>query len=173
MGEIHKRFHDLAIRLSIYSSILDFGLMLSALLVGYRIFPKQFSSTLLFIFTNAIAYITLAIVVFFLLAFIMKNRARVVNIKITSYRPVFPLLNRGHFTPPSVRKVKVYTVDSWTGSAAQPAESVKISYPSVLKRGRIDYMKNNGEVFVNLNGTWLAAGKDRFLKVKRPYLRPQ
>ncbi|MCW1301949.1 MAG: hypothetical protein OH316_02340 [Candidatus Parvarchaeota archaeon] len=167
MGEIHKRLHDLAIKLSVYSSILDFGLMLSVLLVGYKVFPEQISSMLLSIFTRAITYITLTTITFFLLAFVIKNRSMIINIRTTPRRTVFSLLNRGQFTPPVVRKVKVYTVGDKVADTAQP---VRLSNVNPPREAKVNYVRDDGKLFVNLNGVWLAAGKDRFLKVKRPYV---
>ncbi|MBE5727990.1 hypothetical protein IHE51_01990 [Candidatus Parvarchaeota archaeon] len=170
MVEIHKKLHDIAIKLSVYSSILDFGLMLSAILVGYKVFPKQLSYTLLFVFTNAITYVTLMIVAFFLLAFVIKYRSKIINIDITTRKQILPAFSRGKFAPIQVRKVKVYTVQNVVSSNSQPAKVMNV--PSAADN-KIQYVKNKDELFVNLNGTWLAAERDKFLKVKKPYVESQ
>ncbi|MGC8516694.1 MAG: hypothetical protein ACP5MT_02255 [Candidatus Acidifodinimicrobium sp.] len=169
MDEMHKRLYDIAIKLSVYSSILDFGLMLSTLLLGYKILPKALSYTLLLVFTNAITYLTLAILALFSLAYIIKYRSKIININASTRKPIVPFFSRRNLAAAPIRKVKVYTLQG-IGAKSSPVKIMNVPKPS---EDKIQYVKNKDALFVNLNGAWLAADRDKFLRVKKPYVESQ
>ena len=80
MVELHKKLSSTAIRLSVYSSVLDFGLTMSVLLLQKNELPAGMTNLLISIFDNAITYVTLLIIGLFVAAFFLKHQEKVISI---------------------------------------------------------------------------------------------
>jgi hypothetical protein len=78
--KVHSILSSTAVKLSVYSSFLDFGLTISVFLLQRKILPIAMSSFLLNLFDDAIAYLTFAIIFLFLAAVILRLKEQVIVI---------------------------------------------------------------------------------------------
>lgn len=154
----HERLYKTAIKLSVYSSVLDFGLMLSVFLINSKVLPYTFSSFLMGMFSTAISYITAAIIALFSLSFVLRMKQKIVVIKTqpketqhTEYKRIKVIATAPETTKPVVVRMSAPVANS----ASTPAPAIQ-------------RVVNNGKSFVNFNGVWYAAGRDRFERVKSP-----
>ena len=159
MGE-QRKFHSVlsstAVRLSVYSSFLDFGLTASVFLLQRNMLPIAVSSFLLKLFDYAIAYLTVAIIVLFSAAIVLKFKERVVTIKA-------PVSQRRK----EITKLKVFAQHDNLLSKNIKQGVVKVNNPS--RDYTVERIVNrNNQNFIRFNGVWYEVTKDKFDKVLRP-----
>jgi hypothetical protein len=155
-----KKFHSVlsstAVRLSVYSSFLDFGLAISVFFLQRKLLPVAMTSFLLNLFDTAIAYLTFAIIGLFLAAMVLKFRERVIM--------VTPHNNKAQI---NVRKVKVsFPKETFNENKAKTAV-LKIRPEDAAQEIQRIVSKNKQE-FIKFNGVWYKVAKDKFDKVTRP-----
>ncbi len=166
MVELHKRLSSTAIKLSVYSSVLDFGLTMSVLLLQKNELPAGATNLLINIFDNAITYITLLIISLFAAAFILKHREKVIRISPTA------LLERQAKRQP-VEKIKISAVPAELIEPDQRKAIIRI--PAVLKQDDLSVervVNSKNESFIRFNGMWYKSGEGRFERVTRPEYSP-
>ncbi len=156
MVELHKHLSDTAIKLSVYSSILDFGLALSVAFI-----PKGGAlGALVGIFTVAITYVTLVIIAMFFAAFVLKHKENV--IKIYS----FPL-RREKAVP--AKRILVQASTHALSEADERKAVLKV--PQQLKYNDLavqHVINSKNESFVRFNGIWYKSANGKFEQVARP-----
>ena len=156
MAELHKHLSDTAIKLSVYSSVLDFGLALSVAFI-----PKGGAlGALVDVFTNAITYATLIIVAMFIIAFVLKHKENV--IKIYS----FPV--RSEKALPE-KKISVRAAVHVLSDADERKAVLKV--PQQLKYDDLTVqhvVNSKNESFVRFNGIWYKSYNGKFEQVARP-----
>ena len=155
-----KKFHSFlsstAVKLSVYSSFLDFGLAISVFFLQRKLLPVAMASFLLNLFDTAIAYLTFSIIILFSAAMIIRFKDRIVNVKSST----------------NEKSTKVYKV---VVSLARENPMVKAYNKGVIK-GNSGIMPDsvqrvvnkNNQNFIKFNGIWYKVDKDKFDKVARP-----
>ncbi len=164
MQELHKNLYNVAVKLSIYSSILDFGLAMSTALLGQGYLPGKTSAFLITGFDYAITYVTFAILGLFTVALFLKHKSTIINIPVVEIlqakkksvkTPIIRVLEQ-----PQEKKaeVKIYI--------KSPENLVKRTPESEEQLLSIKNSKN--ESFLKINGVWYKAGSSRFERVPLP-----
>lgn len=155
-----RKFHSIlsstAIRLSVYSSFLDFGLTISVFLLQRHLLPLSTSSFLLSIFDDAIAYLTFAIITLFSAAIILRLKERIITIKTPSIQ-----------TPKKMQKITVSLSHENTILSNSNKGIIKAAVPNqsyTVER----VINHKNQDFIHFNGVWYKVAKDRFDKVPRP-----
>lgn len=164
MKELHKNLYDIAVKLSIYSSILDFGLAMSTTLLGQGFLPAKTSSFLLIAFDDAITYVTFAIIGLFSTALFLKHKSRIINISVGELlqtkkksisAPVIKVYEQPHETKAEV-KISIKSPENFVKKSVEP-------------EGQLLSIKNSkNESFLKINGVWYKAGSSRFERVSSP-----
>lgn len=160
--EEKKKFHSVlsstAVRLSVYSSFLDFGLAVSVFFLQRKLLPAAQTAFLLNLFDTAIAYLTFAIIGLFAAAMVLRLREAVVII---------------NATPDPVRKTGVKRIvvsvppknfkeeNQKTGVLRVNAD--KFNHPEIQR-----VVTRNKQDFIKFNGIWYKVTKESFDKVPRP-----
>ncbi len=158
MAELHKHLSDTAIKLSVYSSILDFGLAMSVAFLQKNGGPF---ASLVNIFTIAITYITLLIVALFVAAFALKYRQNVVNI--------YTAVLAGQAKPKTFSKVKIYAEPSIPSQEDDRKAVMRVPSDLRVNDLAVQHVVNSrNESFVKFNGVWYKSDKNKFEKVARP-----
>ncbi len=161
MGEMHKRFYDAAVKLSIYSSILDFGLMLSVLGFQKNYLPAAEGGFFINLFDQAIAYVTLTIMALFVAALALKYKGDVVKIY-TRGSEKTPHKNAG------IPKMMVYQI---VNAKVDPETHTTIKLPPHLAHEELEIQRvvnSKSESFIKLNGIWYKYVNGRFEQTARP-----
>ncbi|MCL5101234.1 MAG: hypothetical protein M1348_01320 [Candidatus Parvarchaeota archaeon] len=161
MAELHKKLSDTAIRLSVYSSVLDFGLTISVLLLQKNDLPAGVTGMLINMFDNAITYVTLLIVGLFGIAFVLKHKEHVVKI-----------YNIAVTAPKKQDRLRKITVSAASLIPHEDDDRKAIMrVPVQLKRDDLPVeriVNARNESFIRFNGVWYKADDGRFEKVTRP-----
>lgn len=160
MVELHKTLSETAIRLSVYSSVLDFGLMMSVLMFQRNFLPAGLTSSLIGLFDNAITYITVLIVGLFASAFILKHKEHVVKIYTNAL-----------YAPKMDFSKKIKVLSYLENPAVDNDRSAILKVPLALKMDDLalqHVVNSNNESFVRFNGVWYKTDKNGFEKVARP-----
>ena len=153
--EFHSILYSTAVRLSVYSSFLDFGLTISVFFLQRKVLPIAISSFLLSLFDDAIAYLTFSIIILFSAAMIIRFKDRIVNVKSST----------------NEKSTKVYKV---VVSLARENPMVKTYNKGVIRNSGImpdsvqRVVNKNNQNFIKFNGIWYKVDKDKFDKVARP-----
>ncbi len=157
MATLHKKLSSTAIKLSVYSALLDFGLTLSVLLLNSKYLPAGITGFLVNIFDNAITYLSLVIIAFFAAAFLLKYKERVVNVYL-----------KGSNSQVKIKKIVVYkTTNAITEKQGHTAIIPKAASPeanAIAQR----FVNRKNESFIRFNGNWYKSENERFEKVSRP-----
>ncbi|MGC8533374.1 MAG: hypothetical protein ACP5MV_01955 [Candidatus Parvarchaeum sp.] len=160
MGE-EKKFHSVlsstAVRLSVYSSFLDFGLAISVFFLQRKLLPVAMTSFLLNLFDTAIAYLTFAIIGLFLAAMALRFRERVITITPHVYKP----------EKINVRKVKISLPKEGFNEDKGKTAVLKLR-PDSQNQEIQRIVTRNKQDFIKFNGIWYKVAKDKFDKVARP-----
>ncbi|MCL4373057.1 hypothetical protein M1384_03270 [Candidatus Parvarchaeota archaeon] len=156
-----KKFHSVlsstAVKLSVYSSFLDFGLAISVFFLQRKLLPFAMTSFLLNLFDTAIAYLTFAIIGLFLAAMALKFRERIITITPHAYKA----------QNINVRKVKVsLPKENFNENRAKTA-ILKVK-PEAANQQIQRVVTKNKQDFIKFNGVWYKVAKDKFDKVARP-----
>ncbi len=154
----HEHLYKIAIKLSIYSSILDFGLMLSVFLLNSKIVPYSLSSFMTSTFSIGISYLTATIILLFSLSFLLRFKQKFVTIDIKDTKP--------KYTPIKV-KVSIADEPKKEPSKVYIKQNVGIN---TNDEPIIQRVSNDNKSFVKVNGVWYLAGKDKFERIKLPNL---
>lgn len=158
MAKLHKHLSDTAIRLSVYSSVLDFGLAISVAFIP-RNGPLGFLTGT---FTNALTYLTLAIIALFSTAFVLKHRERIVNIP---YTRLFSKPEK----PGLPGKIKIYAKPHIPTHVDERKAVMKVPSQVMINDLAVQHVTNQrNESFIKYNGVWYKAGENRFEQVARP-----
>ncbi|MCL4399324.1 hypothetical protein M1293_02345 [Candidatus Parvarchaeota archaeon] len=160
MEEWHKRLSNIAIKLSVYSSFLDFGLTVSVLLLQRKDIPFVASSILVSIFDNAIAYLTVVIIAFFSAALVLKHRSKIIKIYVSKKKNV---------NVPKHDSIKVYM--SSNNAPPAPKQLIVKQAGYILQRDsplaqRV--VNKRKDSFIKFNGIWYKASENKFDRVPRP-----
>ncbi len=157
-----RKFHSVlsstAVKLSVYSSFLDFGLALSVLLLQKKLLPAAETGFLLNLFDTAITYLTFAIVGLFLAAMILRLKERIITI--TPHKVDTKVVN--------IKKLKVYTPSKDFKSENNKTAILRINPidASNLEVQRV--VNENKQNFIKFNGIWYRVNNEKFEKVARP-----
>ncbi len=151
----HEHLYKAAIRLSVYSSILDFGLMLSVFLINSKLLPYTFSSFLMGAFSTGISYITAIIIGLFSVSFVLRTKQKIITIK------AVPVEKKMSENP----KIKV--IISGEQREIKPAV-VKVKEEERSQLPFVQRVSNGERSFLRINGLWYSAEKDRLERVKTP-----
>lgn len=156
-----KKFHSVlsstAVKLSVYSSFLDFGLAISVFFLQRKLLPIAMTSFLLNLFDTAIAYLTFAIIGLFLAAMALKFKERIVTIKPSNK----------NLQQASIRKVKIsLSKESFNDNRPKAAVLKVVSGHPNNEIERV--VSKNKEDFIKFNGVWYRVAKDKFDQVTRP-----
>lgn len=156
-----KKFHSVlsstAVKLSIYSSFLDFGLAISVFFLQRKLLPVAMTSFLLNLFDTAIAYLTFAIIGLFLAAAALRFRERVITIT--------PLMHKAEKI--NIRKVKI-SLPKETFNDKKVKMAVLKVRPADLDQEIQRVVTKNKQNFIKFNGVWYKVANDKFDKVARP-----
>ena len=160
--EIHKRLYDTAVKLSVYSSFLDFGLAISVVALQKNLIPFLPVPMLLNFFDTAIAYLTFTIISLFSLSLLLKYKNRIITIT-----PLSSTESSKNTT--AVRKIQVSIVpdevEAYMPTAKVPAGLIgKETKKEAFER----FVNSKTETFLRINGVWYKASKDAFSAVSRP-----
>ncbi len=149
MVKLHKKLSSTAVRLSVYSALLDFGLTVSVLMKN-KFLPAFLSN----LFADAIAYLTVAIIVLFLLSFFLRSKEKIVNVYTTSTAktnlpphqtiPV-SILERRHDEKPAIEAVVKVVPNTATSSDFE------------VQR----FVNSKRQSFVKFNGLWYKYVRDQ------------
>ena len=155
-----KKFHSVlsstAVRLSVYSSFLDFGLAISVFFLQRKLLPVAMTSFLLNLFDTAIAYLTFAIIGLFLVAMALRFRERIITIT-----PRYRMQNI------NIRKVKI-SLPRETFNENNVKTAVLKARPEDANQRIQRVVTKNKQDFIRFNGVWYKVAKDKFDKVARP-----
>ncbi|MCL4376111.1 hypothetical protein M1558_01305 [Candidatus Parvarchaeota archaeon] len=156
-----KKFHSVlsstAVKLSVYSSFLDFGLAISVFFLQRKLLPVAMTSFLLNLFDTAIAYLTFAIIGLFLAAMALRFRERVITIT--------PHMHKSDQI--SVRKVKI-SLPKETFNENKATTAILKVRPEDTNQDIQRIVTKNKQNFIKFNGVWYKVAKDKFDKVARP-----
>jgi hypothetical protein len=157
MTELHKHLSDTAIKLSVYSSVLDFGLAVSVAFL-----PKNGSfGFLISIFTSAITYVTLAIIALFIAAFVLKYKEKVVKIYTNT------LLRQSKLN--KWRKMTVYSAPNIPIQEDERKAVMRVPSNIRINDLAVQHVVNRkNESFIRFNGVWYKSDKNKFEKVSKP-----
>jgi hypothetical protein len=155
--KLHSILSSTAVRLSVYSAFLDFGLTLSVFILQSHLLPATLSKSLLTLFDTAIEYLTFAIISLFISAMVLRARDRIVTIR------------------PNKTTVQVKDLPKLKVSLGQENLLAKSAKQGVIKVDSLDKLYNVERVvnskaqnFIRFNGVWYKVTKDKFDKVAKP-----
>ncbi len=157
MAILHKQISNTAIKLSVYSAVLDFGLTLSVILLNSKYLPIKVTAYLVNIFDNAIAYLSLIIIAMFGIAFILKHKEHIVN-----------LYTNTNYKPKNILKIKVYAYPKVISTAQLQATIQQKHVPKDDDYTVQRVVNSRNESFIRFNGNWYKSNNDRFDRVFRP-----
>ncbi|MCL4376737.1 hypothetical protein M1558_04585 [Candidatus Parvarchaeota archaeon] len=156
-----KKFHSVlsstAVKLSVYSSFLDFGLAISVFFLQRKLLPVTITSFLLNLFDTAIAYLTFAIIGLFLAAMALRFRERVITITPHTYKA----------QQVNVRKLKI-SLPKETFNEDRVRTAILKVRPEDANQQIQRIVTKNKQDFIKFNGIWYKVAKDKFDKVARP-----
>lgn len=160
--EIHKRLYNTAVKLSVYSSFLDFGLAISVVALQKNFMPFLPVPMLLNFFDTAIAYLTFTIISLFSLSLLLKYKNRIITIT-----PLSSTESGKNTT--AARKIQVAVVSNGV-KADMPTARVPASFveKETKKEAFERFVNSKTETFLRINGVWYKASKDAFSAVSRP-----
>lgn len=166
MKALHKTLSETAIRLSVYSTIFDFGLMLSVVLLQRKVFPIGLSSLFIGVFDDAITYLTLAIACLFAAAYVLKHKENVVKI----YTNIKELKQETY--PVKYQKMTIKTTPNRL--MEEPQKAV-MRIPASLSNNDDDFVQrvtnSRNESFIRLNGIWYKSERGKFERIAKPEYR--
>ena len=152
-----KKFHSVlsstAVKLSVYSSFLDFGLAISVFFLQRKLLPFAMTTFLLNLFDTAIAYLTFAIIGLFLAAMILRLRERIVTIT--------PHANK---KPVIIRKIKI-SLPKENFNDSKPKTVLLKVRPEDINQEIQRVVAKNKQNFIKFNGVWYKVAKDKFDQV--------
>ena len=156
-----KKFHSVlsstAVKLSVYSSFLDFGLALSVFFLQRRLLPVAMTSFLLNLFDTAIAYLTFAIIGLFLAAMVLRLRERVITITLHKHKA----------EQINIKRIKIsLPIETFNDDKVKTA-ILKVR-PEDTNQEIQRVVAKNKQDFIKFNGVWYKVAKDKFDKVARP-----
>jgi hypothetical protein len=158
---VEKKFHSVlsstAVKLSVYSSFLDFGLAISVFFLQRKLLPIAMTSFLLNLFDTAIAYLTFAIIGLFLAAMALKFKERVITI-----RP-----HKEHAQQVAIRKIKI-SLPKEKFNDDKPRTAVLKVRPGDSNEEIQRIVSKGKQDFIKFNGIWYKVAKDKFDQVSRP-----
>lgn len=160
MAELHKKLSNTAIKLSVYSSVLDFGLTISVLLLQKNDLPAGITNMLINLFDNAITYVTLLIVGLFGAAFVMKYKENVIKIYTSAIASQ---------KPEKANKIVVFAAPAHIRTEDDRKAIMRV--PQQLGNNDLAVQRvvnDKNESFIRFNGVWYKTGDGRFEKVARP-----
>ncbi len=155
--KFHSVLSSTAVRLSVYSSFLDFGLAVSVFFLQRKLLPVAMTSFLLNLFDTAIAYLTFAIIGLFLAAMALRFKERVITIT--------PHMHKSEQI--TVRKIKI-SLPKETFNENKVKTAVLRVRPEDAAQEIQRIVNKNKQDFIKFNGVWYRVAKDKFDKVARP-----
>ncbi len=160
--EVHKRLYDTAVKLSVYSSFLDFGLAVSVVALQKNFLSFLPVAALINFFDMAITYLTFAIIILFSMSLAIKYKNKIVDIN---------TLPRKHSSLEGVKTrrvtVSISRPPEWANQ--QTAKVPGTFIPRETKKEAFErFVNSKKETFLKINGTWYKTSKDSFKEVSRP-----